>query len=94
MFEEKMFSEKDQQQILEKGILMEQITRQIENFRTGFPFATLVKPATTASGLMVFDEKQAKKFAAYFTENMKFISVIKFVPASGAASRMFSHLFA
>ena len=36
MFEEKMFSEKDQQQILEKGISMEQIASQIGNFRTGF----------------------------------------------------------
>ncbi len=94
MFEEKMFSEKDQQQILEKGISMEQIASQIGNFRTGFPFADLVKPSTIGSGLKKLDQEHAEKYAAYFTENMKFISTIKFVPASGAASRMFSHLFA
>jgi len=94
MFEEKMFSEKDKQQILEKGISMEQITLQIENFRTGFPYAQLVKPSTTTSGLIKFDQQHAEKYAAYFAENLKFINTVKFVPASGAASRMFSHLFA
>jgi hypothetical protein len=94
MFEEKMFTEKDRQQILAKGISLEQIELQLENFRKGFPFAALVKPSTTESGLKKFDQKYAENFAAYFTENMKFISIIKFVPASGAASRMFSHLFA
>jgi len=94
MFEEKMFTEKDRQQILGKGISIEQIELQLENFRKGFPFAELVKPSTTEFGLKKFDQKYTEKFAAYFTENMKFISIVKFVPASGAASRMFSHLFA
>ena len=94
MFEEKMFTEKDRQQVLGKGISIEQIELQLKNFRKGFPFAALVKPSTTESGLKKFDQKYAENFAAYFTENMKFISIVKFVPASGAASRMFSHLFA
>ena len=94
MLEEKMFTEKDRQQISGKGISIEQIELQLENFRTGFPFASLVKPSTPDSGLKKFDQKYAENFAAYFTENMKFISIVKFVPASGAASRMFSQLFA
>lgn len=94
MLKEKMFSEKDLQQIASKGITLEQIETQLENFRTGFPFAELVKPSTIGSGLKKFDQKFAENFAAYFTENMKFLSIVKFVPASGAASRMFSHLFA
>ena len=89
-----MFTEKDIQQISAKGITMEQIELQLENFRKGFPYADLVKPSTPESGLKAFDEKYAENFAKYFTENMLFNSIVKFVPASGAASRMFSHLFA
>lgn len=92
MFEEKMFSEKDRQQIQSKGITLEQIENQIENFRKGFPFVELVKPSTPESGLKKFDKEYAEKFALYFKENMLFSSIVKFVPASGAASRMFSHL--
>lgn len=94
MFEEKMLSEKDLRQIANKGITPEQINNQIENFRKGFPYADLVKPSTTAAGLKSFDEKYAQNFAEYFRENMLFNSIVKFVPASGAASRMFSDLFA
>jgi len=94
MFEEKMFSEKDKRQIQNLGITPEQIELQLENFRKGFPYAELAKPSTPESGLKSFTEKYAGNFAAYFSDNMLFNSIVKFVPASGAASRMFSHLFA
>ncbi|HOY32641.1 MAG TPA: DUF4301 family protein [Bacteroidales bacterium] len=92
MFEEKMFSEKDWQQIYSKGITREQIEIQLENFRNGFPFAELAKPSTPLSGLKSFDEEHKHNLAIYFIENSHFHQIVKFVPASGAATRMFSHL--
>ena len=42
---------------------------------------------------MFFNEKETKELSDFYTENAKNINILKFVPASGAASRMFKHLF-
>jgi len=88
-----MLQQQDFQQLTEKGISTEEIGKQIENFRKGFPFVKLVAPATKGHGILVFVEKEAHELAAFFDENGPTHGLIKFVPASGAASRMFKHLF-
>ncbi len=88
-----MLQQQDYQQLKEKGISPEEIGLQIENFRKGFPFVKLVAPATKGQGIQVFDEKEAHELAAFFEEYGPQHELIKFVPASGAASRMFKHLF-
>lgn len=65
--------------------------RFIENFKKGFPFLKLVAAATPARGIQVMDGK-ARQEAADRYDAFKG-RVIKFVPASGAASRMFKDLF-
>lgn len=76
-----------------KGISPEEIAKQIENFKKGFPFVKLVAPATKGQGIQVFDEQEVNELAVFFDENGPKHGLIKFVPASGAASRMFKHLF-
>lgn len=88
-----MFNEKDLKQIQSKGIDLQTIDFQIEHFKQGFPFINLVSPATRQNGIMFFNEKETKELSDFYTENAKNKNVLKFVPASGAASRMFKHLF-
>ena len=89
-----MFSEKDIEQIKAKGIAVENVEKQLENFRKGFPYINLTAPATPGNGLTTFTEKEVKDLEEYFDQNRDNYQILKFVPASGAASRMFKHLLA
>ncbi|MFC2125113.1 DUF4301 family protein [Bacteroidota bacterium] len=88
-----MISEKDKQQLTSQGKDLIQVEIQIENFRKGFPFIELVKPATIRDGIISLDPASQKEFIKIYEEGRKNMDVIKFVPASGAASRMFKSLF-
>ncbi len=89
-----MFTERDLQQIKSKGISPETVEKQMERFKTEFPFIRLAAPAVPGNGLLSFDEKEVKELEAFFDENRDDYEILKFVPASGAASRMFKKLFA
>lgn len=88
-----MFTEKDLQQIKQKGLEAKDVEKQINNFKQGFPFIKLVAAAIPSHGLHSFSESDAKELAGFFDENYEDYDLLKFVPASGAASRMFKHLF-
>ena len=88
------FTEKDLQQIKNKGIDLKIIEQQIENFKTGFPFAQIEKAATIGDGLLQVSKADQVKYVDAFHTKSKPLDVYKFVPASGAASRMFKALFA
>jgi hypothetical protein len=88
-----MFTEKDLKQIEQKGLELKDVENQIGNFKKGFPFINLVAAATPDNGLHTFSDEEAKELALFFDENYKDYKLLKFVPASGAASRMFKHLF-
>ena len=88
-----MFTEKDLQQITAKGLTSEKVEKQINNFRSGFPYIVLSAPATPGNGLNSYSNDEALELASYFDDNFTDFEILKFVPASGAASRMFKHLF-
>lgn len=88
-----MFNEKDIKQIESKGLQKSDIKKQISNFVSGFPFIELTAPATKDNGIKVFSEDEVKEMALHFDQVSKEREIIKFVPASGAASRMFKHLY-
>ena len=69
------------------------IDAQIERFRRGFPWLDIIAPATPARGIEVLGEKAAEEAAAY-ADTAETDGRCKFVPASGAASRMFKDIFA
>ncbi len=89
-----MFTEKDLAAFRERGITREEVERQLELFRKGFPFADIRRPATPGDGILVFGEEEKKRLAEKYGKDPEERSVVKFVPASGAASRMFKKLFA
>ncbi len=89
-----MLTEKDFEQIKNLGISKEKVQKQIDNFIKGFPSMKLYKPALVNDGIYKFDEKSIDEKVAAFDDKMQGQEIIKFVPASGAASRMFKDLFA
>jgi len=83
----------DLRQIEKKGIPIKILEQQLDRFRNGFPFIRLLRPAIQGDGIITFNEQQKNDYIKFFEENSGSLRVIKFVPASGAASRMFKHLF-
>ncbi|MFK8005100.1 MAG: DUF4301 family protein [Saprospiraceae bacterium] len=88
-----MFSEKDLEQIKAKGISQAKLAEQIKNFEEGFPFMELQKAATIGDGILKFDKKEIDGYVNMYEREMSNYQIYKFVPASGAASRMFKSLF-
>ena len=89
-----MLSQEDLKQIAAKGMTAEQIETQLKQFKTGFPFLKLEAAASISQGIISpnTDERSdfEKKWNDYKAEGHK---IVKFVPASGAASRMFKDMF-
>lgn len=87
------FSESDIQLLETKGIPKTKVREQIETFEDGIPFVKLVKAAVVDDGISNFSADDEKRIIAEFERAQKGLSLLKFVPASGAASRMFKALF-
>lgn len=79
-------------QIQKKGISLETIQEHLDVFRIGISKATLVRPAIKNDGIIKLSEDEFYSFSNFFNENKDQLSLKKFVPASGAASRMFKFL--
>ena len=86
-----MLSEQHSQQIQARGIAVETFETQLENFKKGFPYLTIEAAATPAKGIKVLSEDEQQNYIS-IAENYKG-NICKFVPASGAATRMFKDLF-
>ena len=90
-----MLSEQDLKQIADKGITVEKLNSQLEEFKTGFPFLKLEAAASVEHGIIATTPEEVKKYeAAWEDYKAQGHSIVKFVPASGAASRMFKDMFA
>lgn len=88
-------SQEDLKQIAQKGISEAQIEHQLELFKTGFPFLKLEAAASTERGIMVADDSKRQQYVKAWEDYKKQgRRIVKFVPASGAASRMFKDMFA
>ena len=87
-----MFTQKDIRQIEERGADLGQIQQQIDHFKQGFPWMKIVGPATPERGIRVLSDSEVQEAASYYrTASVQ--GKCKFVPASGAASRMFKDMF-
>ncbi len=85
----------DRQQLKDKGISEQTLHKQLEQFSTGFPYLKIDSPSSVGAGILpVDDELRNTCLARWNTFIADGGDVVKFVPASGAASRMFKSLFA
>ena len=88
------FTPQDLEQLQTHGISVEKAEEQLAHFRHGFPQLDIIAPASTKKGILApkraEQEKYIEAWQNYLAEGHK---ILKFVPASGAASRMFKNLF-
>lgn len=89
-----MFTEQDLQQIADHGLTAAQVETQLENFRRGFPWLPVVRAASPSDGIVMLDAAEADAAVARYEKAAAGLEIVKFVPASGAATRMFKELFA
>ena len=89
-----MYTSEDLKVFASRGISEGKIDEQLRCFATGFPFLKLSASASIDNGILAVDAAQAEQYLAewnkYLADNHR---IVKFVPASGAASRMFKNLF-
>lgn len=89
-----MITTQDKELLAKKGITEAQIAEQLACFQTGFPFLKLDAAASIEKGILAPDTEEQKAYlAAWDAYKNTDKTIVKFVPASGAASRMFKNLF-
>ncbi len=87
-----MFTEKNIQQIKNHGLSENKIINQLNIFKEGIPFANVVEAASAGNGIAILSTKEQNHFASLFDDKKDELNLLKFTPASGAATRMFQFL--
>ncbi|GAA4804215.1 DUF4301 family protein [Litoribaculum gwangyangense] len=88
-----MFTEKDLQQIKNKGITVKLVEAQVNRIKNGMSYSNLVEAANIGNGIEKYSEQEMRDLIDFYETEQNNYNIIKFVPASGAASRMFKFLF-
>lgn len=88
-----MMTSKDVLQILSHGVTEKQVKTQLENFENGFDYLSINRAAVVGDGIMALDQDQIQCLINSYELISKSKKIVKFVPASGAATRMFKELF-
>lgn len=87
-----MFTNKNIEQIKAHGLSEAKVKEQLQIFKDGIPFANVVAAASSAAGIEVYTNEEQKALVDLFEAEMDRLDLLKFVPASGAATRMFKFL--
>lgn len=88
------FTEEDLLLFAKKGISPAQVEAQLQLFTTGFPNLEIRAAAAIGNGILKLDDAHEQFFMAEWEQYLNSDNtIVKFVPASGAASRMFKDLF-
>ncbi|WP_281631108.1 DUF4301 family protein [Flavobacterium luteolum] len=88
------FSSNDFVQIYNRGISFETILKQLKSFKKGIAKSNLIRPATINDGILNLSENEFHQKALFFDQEKDKFKIKKFVPASGAATRMYKFLIA
>ena len=90
-----MLNEKDRALLIRKGISEEKMQWQLNCFKTGVEYLKLSAAASTEHGIKRASDEEADRYVEVWNRYLEDChKVVKFVPASGAASRMFKDVFA
>ena len=87
------FTPEDIQQIAQRGSHPQQVEEQFSRFASGFPYVRLARPATVGDGIIRIPQEATDYYLSMYEQQKEAFTMQKFVPASGAASRMFKSLF-
>ena len=89
-----MLTQEDLKLLEEKGITTDMLDRQIARFKSGFPYLKVKSAATVGDGIRRLTDTETEYYTELWNSRLaEGCKVVKFVPASGAASRMFKNLF-
>ncbi|MDD4820270.1 MAG: DUF4301 family protein [Flavobacteriales bacterium] len=88
-----MLTQQDIEQINAYGLSSEKVEKQINYFKNGFPSLDIIQPAKIGSGIVKMDAEQEEHYVKQYQDACHSKKIVKFVPASGAATRMFKDLF-
>lgn len=89
-----MLKDQEREFIQERGSNVSLVEKQIENFKSGFPYLNIKRAAAIGDGIIELDETALNNWTKKYENEVASKKVLKFVPASGAATRMFKDLFA
>lgn len=89
-----IFTTQDLEQIRARGMTVEQLHSQIAMFKQGILFVQLLRPCTVHDGITVLSQSEVERLGRVYVQAAATGRVMKFVPASGAATRMFEMLHA
>lgn len=87
-----MLTKKNLLQIKNHGLTQKTVLNQIQIFSNGIPFTDVVEPAAAGNGIEILSESEQNQLVAIFEEKKNSLELLKFIPASGAATRMFKFL--
>lgn len=87
------FSEKDIKQIEQHNLSVKKVKQQISQFERGINYTNIDSAATVGNGILQLSYENISEYISLFDKQKDHISIVKFVPASGAATRMFKFLF-
>lgn len=87
-----MFTNDDINAIKNTGVSFDQVVQQLETFNQGIPFVNLKKPATIGDGILQLSESSQQCYISIFDNAAEKLRTVNFIPASGAATRMFKKL--
>ena len=88
-----LLNNNDLRQLAERGVSEDQVNRQVAQLKRGTAYVKLMRPATIGDGILRMSPEQVEQMTKVFDEDKQYYQFTKFVPASGAASRMFKDLF-
>ena len=87
-----MFTQQDIEQLTQQDIAMKDAERQCDTVRNNSRFVEVVRPAISNDGILTLDENRVRQVVSGYEQEISREKIVKFVPASGAASRMFKDL--
>lgn len=87
------FSKEDVSQIKEKGLTTDDVEKQIAIFQRGNIVVNIREAATVRNGIISCSDEEMEELSRFYELNKNDLEIQKFVPASGAATRMFKALY-
>ena len=89
-----MYTKEDLAQFKQRGIKAEAIDSQLANFEKGFDYVNLSEAATIGNGIIQVQPEEEERLVDTYDKACEKLDILKMVPASGSATRMFKDLYA
>ena len=87
------FSKKHTEQIEAKELTVLQVEEQLEKFEKKIPFTDITEHASVVNGILQLTSETEETYIQLYEEQHEKFRIVKFTPASGAATRMFKFLY-